>query len=205
MTRILIPYATMAGSTAGVAYALAEALQEHGLEADARPLSEEPSPQGYDAVIVGGPMIVGWHRGALAYVRRHRAAWATTPLALFALAISLTQPAETVVDGVPIVVDPRLPQPPARPGRLSLHERYAQLPRYVRPMLRAAGPVRPLSVALFGGRLELGRLPWWAVLFVLAAIKAPAGDRRNWEAIDDWAGQLVALLEAQEARNRVAA
>jgi hypothetical protein len=42
--------------------------------------------------------------------------------------------------------------------------------------------------------LEYGRLPWWAVLFVMLVIQAPAGDRRNWPAIRAWAAELPAAF-----------
>ena len=31
-----------------------------------------PGPAGYDAVVVGGPMIMGWHKDARKYLKRHR-------------------------------------------------------------------------------------------------------------------------------------
>jgi menaquinone-dependent protoporphyrinogen oxidase len=197
MNRILVTYATMAGSTAEVAQAIAAACEATGAQVDVKPVAADPSPEGYDAVIVGGPMIVGWHRQALGYVKRHRSAWSRTPLAVFVLAMSLTQPAETVVDGLPIVVDAGLPKPPHLPGRLSFRERHTQLGRYVGPILAAARPGRPVSVGVFGGRLEYGRLPWWGVLFAMGVIQAPAGDRRDWEAIQAWAAGLPVAL-AQE-------
>ena len=52
-------------------------------------------------------------------------------------------------------------------------------------------------MGVFGGRLEYGRLPWWAVLFVMLVIQAPAGDRRNWDAIRAWAAGLPAAFQLQ--------
>ena len=195
MKPILVTYATMAGSTAEVARAVAESLARAGLAVDVRPVLEVEDVTRYAAVVVGGPMIMGWHRQARAFLRRHRAALAGVPLAVFALAVSLTETGERVVEGLPVVVDPALPKPPAQPGRLSFRERYAQVGRYAGPILRAARPARPVSVALFGGRLALGELPWWAMLFVGLIIQAPAGDRRNWPAIEAWAEQLAPRLE----------
>jgi menaquinone-dependent protoporphyrinogen IX oxidase len=58
-----------------------------------------------------------------------------------------------------------------------------------------------VSLGVFGGRLEYGRLKWWAVLFVMVIIQAPAGERRNWAAIRSWAAGLPAAfrLEAPKA------
>lgn len=200
MKPILVAYATMAGSTADVAAAVAEEIGRGGLPVELRPLAEVDEVTGYAAMVVGGPMILGWHRGALGFLRRHRRAWGQIPLAVFVTALSLTATAERGIDGMPVIVDEALPKPPVVPGRLNFRERYAQLGRYVRPILYATRPARPVSVAFFGGRMEYGRLKWWAVLFAMAIVNAPAGDRRNWAAIREWAAELPALLVGKEEK-----
>jgi menaquinone-dependent protoporphyrinogen oxidase len=202
--RILVTYVTMAGSTAEVAQAIAEEMAKSGLQVELLPLSQVQELEVYDGVVVGGPMIMGWHRQAIAFLKKHRPALQRIPLALFVMAISLTQTGETNVGGVPISVDDKLAKPPAQPGRLRFRERYARLSNYVQPILTAVRPVRPATIGVFGGRLEYGRLPWWAVLFVMLIIHAPAGDRRNWTAIRAWAAGLPAAfqLEAPQAEGR---
>lgn len=190
MKRILVTYATMAGSTAEVAQVVGEEIARRDAQVDVLPLAEVRSLAGYDAVVVGGPMIMGWRRDALRFLKTHREVWQRLPLAVFVTAMSLTQSDEMSVDGVPIYVDEGLPKPPTTTGRLSLRERYARLPNYIRPILAATRPARPVSLGVFGGRLEYGRLKWWAVLFVMLVIQAPAGDRRNWTAIRSWAAEL---------------
>jgi menaquinone-dependent protoporphyrinogen oxidase len=187
----------MSGSTAEVAQAVGEVLSRAGLEVEVRPTGEVKGLEGYQAVVVGGPMIVGWHRAALRFLRRHRESLQRLPLAVFITCLSLTQTEEMSLSGVPVTIDPQLPKPPSRPGRLSLRERYARLANYTRPILRAAGTARPASLGLFAGRLEYGRLKWWAVLFVMLIIQATAGDRRNWEAIRAWAAGLPKALRLQ--------
>jgi menaquinone-dependent protoporphyrinogen oxidase len=191
MTMILVTYATMAGSTAEVAEAVATELRAHGLHVDLAQLDAVAGLGAYDAVVLGAPMILGWHRGALRFLRRNRRVLAEKPLALFVTAMSLTETGERSVDGLPVTVDEALPKAPKEEVRLSFRERYARLGNYLRPILKAA---RPASLAVFGGRLEYGRLPWWAVLFAMFIIQAPAGDRRNWEAIRAWAAVLPAAM-----------
>jgi menaquinone-dependent protoporphyrinogen IX oxidase len=145
-------------------------------------------------------MIMGWHREALRFLKKHRAAFQHIPLAVFVTALSLTQSGETIVGGVPVTVDENLPKPPVEEGSLSFRERYARLSNYLGPVLRAARPARPVSVGVFGGRLEYGRLKWWAVLFVMLIIQAPAGDKRNWAAIRSWATGLPAAFQLEETK-----
>ena len=194
MKPILVTYTTMAGSTAEVAQAVADEMEKGGVPVDVRPLAQVPSLDGYAAVVVGGPMIMGWHRPARAFLKRHRRELQDMPLAVFVTAMSLTDTGQTTVDGLPVFVDAKLPKPPAIAGRLNFRERYAQLSNYVRPILSAAQPARPVSVGVFGSRIEYGRLKWWAVLFAMVIIQAPAADRRNWEAIRQWAAGLPAAL-----------
>ena len=190
MNRILVTYATMAGSTAEVAQAIGEEIAKSDLQVDVIPLDEVKELASYDGVVVGGPMIMGWHRSALRFLRKHRKVLQRIPLAVFIMALSLTETGETDLNGVPVLVDEKLPKPPAVAGSLNFRERYARLANYVRPILSAARPARPVSIGVFGGRLEYGRLKWWAVLFVMLVIQAPAGERRNWPAIRAWAAGL---------------
>ena len=199
MKKFLVTYATMAGSTAEVAQVVGEEIARSGLQVDVLPLGEVRGLEAYDGVVVGGPMIMGWHRAALGFLRKHREAFRRIPLAVFVMGMSLTQTGETSVGGVPVVVDEKLPKPPEREGRLTLRERYARLSNYVRPILMATRPVKPVNVGFFGGRLEYGRLKWWAVLFVMVIIQAQAGDRRNWAAIRAWASDLAATFQLKSA------
>ena len=190
MNKILVAYATMAGSTAEVAQAVAEELAKCGYQVDVLPLEQVKDLQVYDALAVGGPMIMGWHRAALRFLKSHRQAFQRIPLAVFVTAMSLTKVEEAPPSGVAVYVDEHLPKLPVKDGSLSFQERYARLSNYLRPILQAAGPARPVSIGVFGGRLEYGRLKWWAVLFAMLVIRAPAGERRNWNAIREWAAGL---------------
>ena len=105
--------------------------------------------------------------------------------------MSLTQPQETSLDGVPLTLDETLVTLPKKAGHYSIKERYTNAVNYASPILKAARPARPISLAFFGGRLDYYRLKWWAMLFVMVVIQAKPGDRRNWPAIRAWAGMLA--------------
>lgn len=195
MKRVLIAYATNAGSTVEVAQAVAEVLGQ-AAQVDLRPLTEVNSVVDYDAVVVGAPMILGWHRAAQQFIRRHRRVLAGKRVAYFCTLMSLTQPASGEGEPVSLFIDSQLAKPAHSPGRLSLKERYATVGNYLRPLLRSAPAVRPASVAFLGGKLELFRLKWWQMLFVMAIIRAQPGDFRNWPAIRQWAENLKPALLA---------
>ena len=200
MNKILVAYATMAGSTADVARAVGEEIARSGFQVDVLPLSEVKTIESYAGVVVGGPMIMGWHRDALRFLKKHRGAFQRIPLAVFVTAMSLTQTGETIVNNPPVYVDEKLPKPPEKAGSLNFRERYARLSHYLQPILQATRPAKPVSIGIFGGRLEYGRLKWWAVLFAMLIIQAPAGDRRNWPAIQEWAAELLAAFHLVETK-----
>jgi hypothetical protein len=104
-------------------------------------------------------MIMGWHGAALKFVKKYQPALSHKPVAFFLTAMNLTQTGEKSIGTMPIYVDPALAKPPKNAKRLSLKERYATVAHYLRPVLEAAPLVKPVIVGLFGGKLELYRLP----------------------------------------------
>ncbi len=110
MNKILVTYATMAGSTAEVAQVVGEELSKGGLQVDVLPLADVKDLELYDGVVVGGPMIMGWHRSALKFLKKHRSTLQRKRLAVFILAMSLTQMEEASVDGLEVTVDENLPK-----------------------------------------------------------------------------------------------
>ncbi|HLA97916.1 MAG TPA: flavodoxin domain-containing protein, partial [Anaerolineales bacterium] len=94
MKKILVTYATMAGSTAEVAQVVGEEIARSGAQVDVLPLTKVKGLEAYDGVVVGGPMIMGWHRAALRFLRANRRAFQRIPLAVFVMAMSLTQTGE---------------------------------------------------------------------------------------------------------------
>jgi menaquinone-dependent protoporphyrinogen IX oxidase len=163
-----------------------------------RRLEEVTSVEPYDAVVVGAPMMMGWHGAAVKFVKKHQQALSQKPVAFFLTAMNLTQTDEKGIGAIPIYVDPALAKPPKNAKRLSLKERYATVANYLRPALEAAPLVKPVSAGFFGGKLELYRLPFLQMLFVLLVIQAQPGDLRNWPAIREWAASLRSeLLESK--------
>ena len=194
MQKILVAYTTNAGTTEEVAAVIGEELSRDGAQVDVRRIEEIADLTSYTAVVVGGPMIMGWHKAAVSFVKRHQQALSQVPVAYFLTAMSLTQTGETSIGAIPLCIDQTLAKAPRNTNRLGLKERYATVTNYLRPVLRSAPQVKPVSIALFGGKLEFYRLKLLQMLFVLLVIQAQPGDRRNWTVIRDWAAGLRAKL-----------
>jgi len=192
--KILVAYTTNSGTTADVAQAIGEELGKDGVQVDVRRIEEVDSLDAYTAVVVGGPMIMGWHGTAVKFVKKHQQALSRVPVAYFLTAMSLTRTGETSVDGVPIYVDAMLAKAPKNAARLDFKERYATTTNYLRPVLKAAPSVKPVGVGFFGGRLDLYRLNLLQKLFCLLVIQAQPGDFRHWPVIREWAASLRPTL-----------
>ena len=209
MNKILIAYTTQSGSTDEVAQVLAQELGRNGAVVEVKRLEEVVDLSSYQAVVVGAPMILGWHRAAQTFLKKPKQALAQKQTAYFATAMSLTRTEEASLNGVPLWMDAVLAKPPKNPKRLSFRERYAVPANYLKPMVSAAPGVKPVSVAFLGGKLELFRLPFLQMLFVMAIIQAQPGDLRNWSSVQGWGAQLRAAfgrnggkIESNEGRLR---
>ena len=72
MTNVLVTYASKHGSTAEIAEAVAERLQEHGLRADCVDVAEAASLEPYDAVVLGSAVYMKrWRGDARHFLRKH--------------------------------------------------------------------------------------------------------------------------------------
>jgi menaquinone-dependent protoporphyrinogen oxidase len=194
--KILVVYATFSGSTIEVAEAIRDELSQSGTSVDLRPLAEVTDLDGYDAVIVGAPMILGWHREAVKFVEQHQEALRQVPVAYFFTALHLTKPSENSLNGIPIYCDPALAKAPKNPNKLSFPEKQGAPASCLSSVLTKAPQVKPVSVGFFGGKLDYGQLSLWPKLFVKIIIRGEEGDYRNWEAIRAWATNLRAMLSS---------
>jgi menaquinone-dependent protoporphyrinogen oxidase len=194
MKKVLVTFTTHTGTTRDVAVAIAEEITKAGFESEVRELSEVKLPGEYAAVVMGAPMIMGWHREALKYLRKHNTELTQLPLAIFVTAMSLGSEPKPEAPGVAIHLDAKLALAPRNPKALTLKERYVSVKNYTRPIL-AAAPASLKAIGLFGGRLDYYRLKLLEVLFVMLVVGAKPGEKRDWVDIRTWAAELPAFLQ----------
>jgi menaquinone-dependent protoporphyrinogen oxidase len=94
MSKILIASASTHGHTAKIASCIAEVLRSEGHDVDVHDdvAATDPSPAGYDAVIVGASIHAGRHQQPLVqWARRHGTSLTMTPSAFFSVSMTAAE------------------------------------------------------------------------------------------------------------------
>jgi menaquinone-dependent protoporphyrinogen oxidase len=181
--KVLVAHASRHGATAGIAQRIADGLQEAGLAAEVRPVAEVDEVEAYDAVVVGAAAYMfHWLKDATRFVKRHRQALAQRPVWLFSSGPLGT---ELVDDDGQNVLEATRPR------------EFDELHELIRPRGEQVffGAWDPDAPPIGVGERLLRHLP--------AKEDLPAGDFRDWDAIDTWtAGVARDLLALEQSMSR---
>jgi menaquinone-dependent protoporphyrinogen oxidase len=163
---VLVAFATMYGSTKEVAESIASTLRDAGVEVDVKPARDVKQLDGYDAVVLGAPLIIHkLQKDARGFLSRHQKALEDLPVAFFALG-------------------------PCKEPRDE--EEWRDCSEQLDKVLAGLGWLKPVAAELFGGRFDPALLKF---PFNKMAGSEPASDARDWGAIEAWAAGLPALFE----------
>ena len=176
----LVAYATRHGSTAGIAESIAETLRAAGLTADAVQVEQVHDLEGYDAVVLGGAAYMfHWLKDATKFAKGHHRELRSRPTWLFSSGPLGTDLIDEEGRDVLETTRPR-----------EFEELTALLhPRGERIFFGAWDPDAP-PVGM--GERMLRHMP--------AATQAmPAGDFRDWSAIEAWARDIATEITAATA------
>lgn len=189
MASVLIVHASRHGSTAEIARRIGDVLANRGLTAFVAPAAAMTDPGSFDAAVVGGAVYAGsWVKEGTAYLERYADALAARPTWLFSsgpLRGSTKEPATPPTDEIELALGPETG--PGSGGR--------------RKIEAFAARIRPRSHRVFYGAFDPGSPPASLperVIRILPGSKGilPPGDFRDWEAIEAWAAEIAAALEA---------
>lgn len=163
--KILITYGSHAGSTAGVADAIAKTLSENGAVVEVKPVENIRNIQGYNAVVIGTNIRAGHVKSSVkGFVARNKQALREVPVALFA--VCLTMKDDT-------------------PGNR------AKVSSWLGPL--KTGFV-PAGEGLFAGKVEFAKLGLFARFILEKMAKLPEGDYTDRDAVRAWAKQMAEKL-----------
>lgn len=167
--KVLVAYATRAGSTAGVAERVAEILNRNGLAAQAIEVKKVGDTAPHDAVVLGSAIRAGkLMPEVLKFLDRNKADLSAKPFAAFVVCLAMTANDEK--------------------GRTTAAG-------YLNPVRER---VKPLSEGLFAGAMNLDKLGL-VERTIMKAMKSPPGDFRKWDEIEAWAASLAPLFAARPA------
>lgn len=164
--RVLVAYATRAGSTVEVAKAIGEALGERGFQVEVKPITANPTVTHYEAVVVGSAIRMGaWLPEAVSFIKNQQTPLSQVPVAFFSVHMLNTDDTEA-----------------SRQARLA----------YTAPVRQV---LAPRVEAFFAGLIDPARLSFldrMITTFVQQQTNGPLGDFRDWDKIRGWAKTIFA-------------
>lgn len=169
--NILIAYASKYGSTTQIAENIALRVKKAGLIPVVSSAKEISSLAEYSAVVAGSAVYAGsWLNEAAEFLEKFQGDLAQLPTWLFSAG-------------------------PTGKGDPVDQMKGWRFPDSLKPL---AEKIHPRDIAFFHGVLDMSKLRL-AEKLIVYALKAPAGDFRDWEMINRWADQIARSLKEEKA------
>lgn len=163
-SRLLVAYATAAGSTIGVAEAIGKTLATSGYNVDVKPIKNNPTLEGYQAVILGSAVHgKRWLPEATEFIENHQTELKKVPVAAFCVHIMNLGSDEK-----------------SKKNRLA----------YLDPV-RSLLPI--VDEAYFAGKGIDPETSSRFERFMAGLMHIPPGDKRDWEQIGAWAQNIKGI------------
>jgi len=185
MRRVQVVYASRHGGTAGIAQRIADVLRDEGADVVVADAADRPDATGFDAYVVGAGVQIGsWHKEGTEFLARSQATLAGKPVWLFSSGpLSGSSMATDTQDRLELALGPQ--DGPGSGGRKRIEALSATIhPREHRVFNGAFDPKDP-------PRSMQERL---VRLMPAAKRVLPAGDFREWDAIEGWAREIAGQL-----------
>lgn len=163
MVRVLIAYATRAGSTADVAAIIADRLREEHCDVTVAEYKDQPDPDPYDIVIAGSAIhMQAWLSEATAWLRLHEAHLRNRPVAIFNVCMGAAEA--------------------DKPGKYEECLGYNNAAKKI---------IEPVAEATFAGRYTPAKVGWFARILFKAQQTKPK-DYIEPDKVRAWATSILA-------------
>lgn len=167
--RILVTYASKAGSTAEVAGRIAKTLSDQNLPVDLQPVNKVIDLTPYHSIILGSAVRAGNLLSEVkAFVDKHEGELHQKFFGMFLVCLTMKDETEENCNTVSAYLDP------------------------------IRSKVKPDKEGFFAGELNASRLNFLERM-LMKAMKAPDGDYRNWEKINAWVEELMQEMHSTES------
>jgi menaquinone-dependent protoporphyrinogen oxidase len=183
--KVLVAYASKAGSTKGIAEFIGEKLRARGITMDVKEVGSVDRAEEYDAFVVGSAVYMfHWIKEAKQFVLKNRAILASRPVWLFSSGPIGLQHTDSK-------------------GR-DLRDATVSGPKEIEELKEAVRPRdhRVFFGALYGDRLSgaMGLTYKFVRRSKAARISMPEGDYRDWEDIEVWVNGIAEALSPRKLR-----
>jgi menaquinone-dependent protoporphyrinogen oxidase len=178
--KVLVAYASRHGATRGIAERVATTLERNGLAVTLKPAGEVRDAGTFDAFVIGGAAYVfHWLKEATEFVERHRPLLASRPVWLFSSGPVGTDTVDA--QGRDVL-------------QTSVPREFAEL----------TAIIHPRGERIFFGAYDptarpIGFMERVTRMMPAARDALPAGDFRDWAAIEEWAEGIAHDLLAASA------
>ena len=164
--NVLVTYATKHGATAEIAERIAQTLTEYDISTELLPVTAEIDLSNYSTVILGSAVYMGaWRKEAVRFLQNNEQLLQERHVWLFSSGpTGEGDPNELLKDW--------------------------QFPKQIKGSIDR---IQPEEIAVFHGELDPGELNLFE-RFVIRNVKAPTGDFRDWEMIQEWTKGIVHRL-----------
>jgi menaquinone-dependent protoporphyrinogen oxidase len=183
--KVLVAYASRHGGTAGIAKRIAEVLESEGADVVVANAAERPDPSAFGAYVIGSGVYIGsWLKEGTEFLERNQSVLATRPVWLFSSGpLPGSSKAPDTTDPLELALGPQ--EGPGSGGHKKIAAVSATIqPRDHRVFLGAFNPNDP-------PRSMQERL----VRLIPASKQIlPAGDFRDWDAIEAWAKTIAVAV-----------
>jgi len=169
--KVLVAYASKAGSTKEIAEFIGEELRACGIDADVQGVETATNLAGYDAFVVGSALYTfHWLKEARKFVSKNHAALASRPVWIFSSGPT---------------------------GRKTTDSKGRDLREVSGPkeVEELKGLFHPLDHRVFFGAFFPDRLKGTAGLFARWIPKDETGDFRDWKEIEGWTRSIAEALQ----------
>ena len=181
MPSVQVVYASRHGGTAGIADRIADELRSAGADAVVVDAADRPDPAGFDAYVIGSGVYLGsWLKDGIEYLERSQAMLAERPVWLFSSGpLPLSSKSADEKDPLTSALGPE--EGPGSGGR--------------RRIDLLAGAIRPRDHRVFFGAFDPEDPPKTMGERLIRLVPGskkilPAGDWREWDAIEAWAREI---------------
>ncbi len=159
--KILVAYASKAGSTVEIANHVAKKIAENGRTVDVLPVNKVEDLTAYQAIILGSAIRIGAVLPEISkFVETNKEILQTKSLSIFVVCMTLKDDTE---------------------------ENRKTVSDYLEPIRNV---VHPASEGQFAGVMDLTKLNLIERL-MMKSMKTPQGDFRDWDQIDQWAKKAI--------------